>query len=473
MSTKLLVIDDDEAACRLVKAVFEAEGFEVTVAHDGHAALERVAQSVPDVLLLDFHLPGLNGLEVLEQLKALAPSLPVIMLTASREVKTAVRATQLGAFDYLTKPIDTEEVVVVVGRALETRALRLEVAELRQRVGRDEADRLALQMGPGPQVQQIVDQVRVVAESTFTVLILGETGTGKELVAQAIHRQSDRRRKPFIALDCGAIPELLLESELFGHEKGAFTGADRRKAGRFQLAEGGTCFLDEMGNLPMSLQAKLLRALESKQVQPVGAERATAIDIRFVAATNNDLQARVAQGVFRADLFFRLAQYTISLPPLRQRREDIPYLAQRFVEEASVELRRPVQELAPAALDLLQQQDWPGNVRELRNIVRQAVLRTKELTIDPAGLRAVLRAERAAPLSDKPAAPIAGPETAGQSLKAIAEEAAAAAERRAITQTLTATGGNKSQAAKALQTDYKTLHLKMKRLGIRPPDSDS
>jgi DNA-binding NtrC family response regulator len=463
MANKLLVIDDDEASCRLIKATFNAEDIDVVMAHDGPAGIEQAAIETPDVVLLDVRMPTLNGLDVLERLKNASPSLPVVMLTAEHDVKIAVRATQLGAFDYLTKPIDHEEVVIVVRRALETRALRLEVEDLRRRVGRDEGDNLARLMGPSAAVQQVVEQVRIVAASTFTVLILGETGTGKELVSQAIHRLSDRRRKPFIALDCGAIPEPLLESELFGHEKGAFTGADRRKTGRFQLAEGGTCFLDEMGNLPMSLQAKLLRALESKQVQPVGAERATPIDIRFVAATNHDLRLRVADGTFRSDLFFRLAQYTITLPPLRSRPEDIRHLAQRFVEETSVELRRPVQELVPEAIELLRQHDWPGNVRELRNVVRQAVLQTRELVIRKEHVRSILTADRAAPTS-------APQDLTGQSLREIAEDAARNAERQAITTALRAANGNKSHAAKALRTDYKTLHVKMRKLGIRARD---
>ncbi len=465
MSAKLLVVDDDEASCRLVKAIFAAEGVEVVMAHDGPAGLDRVAADRPDAVLLDVRLPGLDGLEVLERLKAASPSLPVVMLTASRDVKTAVRATQLGASDYLTKPIDQDEVVMVVRRSLEHHALRMEVEDLRKRVGTAESDQLATLMGPSVQIQHVIAQVATVAASTFTVLILGETGTGKELVAQAIHRQSDRRRKPFIALDCGAIPEQLLESELFGHEKGAFTGADRRKAGRFQVAEGGTCFLDEIGNLPLSLQAKLLRALESKQVQPVGAERASPIDIRFIAATNNDLQAKVTDGAFRADLYFRLAQYTIPLPPLRQRRDDIAHLARRFLAEASVELRRPVQELLPPALELLERHDWPGNVRELRNVIRRAVLQSDGLVISPVHLRVALK-EAGAP--DSPRAASAG--AAGRPLKLIADEAARAAERDAIVETLRATKGNKSQAARALQTDYKTLHVKIKHLGIRARD---
>jgi len=463
MADRLLVIDDDEASCRLMKATFGTEGFDVVAAHNGAAGIERASVDRPDVVLLDVHLPDLDGLQVLQQLRSTAPTLPVIMLTASTDIKTAVSATRIGAFDYLTKPIDPDEVVMAVRRALEARDLRNEVADLRKRVNRDEADSLTRQMGPGALVKQIVEQVELVAASNFTVLLLGETGTGKELVAQAVHRQSDRRLKPFIALDCGAIPELLLESELFGHEKGAFTGADRRKPGRFQLAEGGTCFLDEIGNLPTSLQSKLLRALESRQVQALGSGQTTRVDVRFVAATNDDLQARVHAGAFRSDLYFRLAQYTITLPPLRQRVEDIGYLAQRFIEEARVELRRPVLQLPPASIELLESHSWPGNVRELRNVVRQAVLGATALVIKPSDLKVALGGSH----SSAPKRQIG---TKAVSLKGIAGDAAIAAEHQVICDTLRATGGNKSKAARLLQTDYKTLHLKLKRLGIRARD---
>jgi DNA-binding NtrC family response regulator len=464
LSRTLLVIDDDEASCRLVKAIFEPEGIDVVAAHDGSSGLARVERDRPDLVLLDLRLPGIDGLEVLEKLKARHASLLVIMLTADQDLKTAVRATQLGAFDYLTKPVDEEEIVVVVKRALETRALELEVEELRQKLGAGGS--LAAQMGSSPQVRQVIDQVRIVGASSFTVLIQGETGAGKELVAQAVHRESARRQKPFQAVDCGAIPEQLLESELFGHEKGAFTGASSRRPGRFQLAEGGTLFLDEVGNLPMSLQAKLLRVLESRQVQPVGATRAASMDLRFIAATNQDLQARVTAGLFRTDLYFRLAQYTISLPPLRERPADIPYLAQRFLEEASVELRRPVQRVLPEALELLERHAWPGNVRELRNVIRHAVLQTNDLVIRRDLVRSVLGKANA---SVAAGAGI-GPGIAGRTLREIAVEAAEAAERQAICETLRATRGNKSQAAKALKTDYKTLHVKLKHLGIRAHD---
>jgi DNA-binding NtrC family response regulator len=456
MNRTLLVIDDDEASCRLVKAIFAAEGFTVVEAHDGPGGLARAAADAPALVLLDLHLPGLDGLGVLEQLRAQNLRLPVVMLTAHHDVKSAVRATQLGAVDYLTKPIDHDEVVLCVRRALDTRALELEVEDLRRQVG--DGGSLAVQMGASPEVRRVIEQVQVVAASGFTVLLLGETGTGKEVVAQAIYRHSDRRQRAFVAIDCGAIPEHLLESELFGHEEGAFTGARKKKAGQFQLANGGTFFLDEIGNMPMGLQAKLLRVLESRQVQAVGSSKAAPLDVRFIAATNNDLQERVSQGLFRADLYFRLAQYTISLPPLRERPSDIPYLTQRFIEETSVELRRPVLQVAPEALELLQKHGWPGNVRELRNIVRQAVLETRDLLIRREAVRVLLKAKTSTLLRDE--AP------GGRSLKEVADDAARTAERQAIGAALRTSQGNKSQAARALKTDYKTLHLKMRALGI-------
>ena len=462
--TSLLVIDDDTASCRLVAAIFGAEHIDVTGENDGEAGVRRALALHPDVVLLDLNMPGIDGLEVLERLGRSLPSTPVIMLTSDRELRTAVRATRLGAYDYLTKPIDHDEVIAAVHRALETSRLRAEVGDLRKQLGTGGG--LAMQMGPSARVRQVIEQVETVAASNFTVLVLGETGTGKELVAQAVHRLSDRRDAPFVALDCGAIPENLLESELFGHERGAFTGADRRKQGRFELAQGGTLFLDEAGNLPASLQAKLLRALESREVQAVGAVRARAMDVRFVAATNDDLEARVQAGLFRSDLYFRLAQFAILLPPLRERIGDIAHLAQRFVEEASVELRRPVQSIAPAALELLERHSWPGNVRELRNVVRRAVLGAEGLVLEKAGLRSLLSTAPAR--ANAMAAAEAVRE--GASLREIAANAARAAERLAIEAAMRASHGNKSQAARALRTDYKTLHLKLKALGIRARD---
>jgi len=467
MVEKLLVIDDDEAICRFVNALFQPEGFHVLAEHDGASGLERASVEQPHVVLLDLQLPDVQGLEVLEKLRTKAPHVPVVMFTGSHDVKNAVRAIQLGAFDYLTKPIHKDELLIVVRRALESQRLQLEVQELRRQVGKPGSTNLESLMGPGPHVKRVVDAVRLVAASNFTVLLLGETGTGKELVARTLHELSGRHRHPFVALDCGAIPESLLESELFGHEKGAFTGAERRREGRFRMAEGGTCFLDEVGNLPTPLQAKLLRVLESRQVYAVGAERATPMDVRFVAATNEDLPERVARGLFRSDLYFRLAQYTISLPALRDRVEDVAYLTQRFVEEVGIELRRPIQAIVPEAIDLLRAYRWPGNVRELRNVVRQAVLQTTGLAVRAEAVRAVLdQLETTGPAPALARAP-------DQSLKEVATAAAAAAERQAICETLRATGGNKSRAAKLLKTDYKTLHTKIKQFGIRAIDFSS
>jgi DNA-binding NtrC family response regulator len=455
----ILVIDDDRTARKLIRAIFRADGLEVIEAEDAASGLARAVEAAPALVLLDLHLPGAHDLSVLEALRRAVPALPVILLTAHHDVKTAVRSIQLGAFDYLTKPVDRDELLIVARRALETRALKAEVAALRSQL----ADGgLAVQMGPSPQVAAIVDQVGVVAGSDFTVLVLGETGTGKELVARAVHTASPRAQRPFVALDCGAIPEPLLESELFGHEKGAFTGADRKKEGLFQIAEGGTLFLDEIGNLPPNLQAKLLRVLESRQVQAVGAARPAATDVRFVAATNDDLPARAERGLFRADLYFRLAQYTIALPALRDRAADIAYLGQRFVDEAAIEVRRPVQRIAPDAIELLERHRWPGNVRELRNVIRRAVLQTADATVSLATIRALLGrdAEPAAPARRRDDRP----------LREIAQAASDAAERQAIAEALRESRGNKARAARALRTDYKTLHLKMKHLGIRARD---
>jgi DNA-binding NtrC family response regulator len=461
MSRRLLVVDDDPVICRLLRAIFVREGFDVLGAGDGEAGLERATADKPDLVILDLELPKLGGEQVLERLKSEKPDLPVIMLTARDDAKSAVRAIRMGAFDYVTKPFEPEEISVVVRRAMELRALTTEVEDLRRQVGG--AGGLDVQMGFSSAVDRIIEQVKTVAVTNFSVLVLGETGTGKELVAAALHRQSERRGKPFVALDCGAIPEALLESELFGHEKGAFTGADRRRSGHFHLAESGTLFLDEIGNLPLGLQAKLLRVLESRQLRAVGAGHSTTIDVRFIAATNNDLLARVTEGQFRSDLYFRLAQYTISLPPLRERPDDIPHLAERFMREVGVELRRPMQGITPDALAALKLHPWPGNVRQLRNVIRQAVLEAKDLLLDRATVERFLGKGAVAPgVTALPAA--------GRSLKEIAEEAAFEAERRAISDVLRETQGNKSQAARVLKTDFKTLHVKMKNLGIRAGD---
>jgi len=459
----LLLVDDDPLVSRLMRILFDAGKFDLHHAESGQDGIDIAARSPPAVVILDLTLPDMSGMEVLKQLHARQPQLPIVMLTGSADLKHAVEAMQLGAFHYLAKPVDNTELMLVVQRALEHSEMVSELTELRRKTG--PLATLTEQMGPGAAVQGIAEHVVRVAASNFIVLVLGETGTGKELVAQALHNASERRTKPLIAVDCGAIPEQLLESELFGHEKGAFTGADRKRDGLFQLAQGGTLFLDEIGNLPLALQAKLLRVMESREVKPVGGSKPTMLDVRFIAATHDDLVARVRDGTFREDLYFRVAQYTIALPPLRERPDDLPHLARRFLKEASLELHRAVLDFAPEALTVMGEHRWPGNVRELRNVVRLAVLQCQGPIIE-AGLARAMIGQGTRPAG----APAALTAASGRPLREIAEGAAREAETAAINQTLAATAGNKSATAKALQTDYKTLHLKMQRYGIKARD---
>jgi two-component system nitrogen regulation response regulator GlnG len=404
-------------------------------------------------------MPGMSGLNVLPEIKRLDPEIPVIICTAHADLATAVQAMKLGAYDYLTKPFDMDLLALTVSRAVERGQLRLRIDELKRQ---GSGSSLADCMGGGAAIGQVIQQVARVAESSFTVLVQGETGTGKELVARAIHQQSPRREAPFVTVDCGAIPETLVESELFGHERGAFTGAQAKREGYFQLARGGTLFLDEIGNIPLATQAKLLRVLEQREVLPLGGGRPVAVDGRIIAATNADLQQGVKAGRFRADLYYRVGEFTITLPPLRSRREDIAHLAQRFLDEVSMELRRPVRRVSDEAMAALLRHEWPGNVRELRNVIRKAAL----LATD------VVTAEHlpALGVAAGPPGGVAAPVDDELSLREVAGLAATRAERELIRQALEATKGNKSQAARMLRTDYTTLHAKMKRYGISARD---
>jgi DNA-binding NtrC family response regulator len=384
------------------------------------------------------------------------------MLTGVTDVQKAVEATQAGAYNYLTKPFENDQLLLTVRLALEKNQLLEEMEQLRKKAGKGPA--LSRILGKGDLIQEVVGQIQKVAGSNLTVLIQGETGTGKELVARALHEESPRRQKPFVAVDCGALAENLLESELFGHEKGSFTGADRRKEGQLVLAQGGTLFLDEVGNLPIGLQAKLLRVLQERQVKPVGADKSIPIDVRFIAATNAPLEEEAKAGKFRQDLYYRLAEFTINLPPLRERMEDLPFLAQGFLEDACVEFRKPIQPGWGEATVPLMAHSWPGNIRELRNVIRQAVLMATGSALEVKTLKDLLGKPKS---SVQSAGPVEVPLLPGQSLKQIAESAVEQAEKQAIRNTLKATGGNKAKAAKILKTDYKTLHVKIKKYGIQ------
>jgi len=479
--TRVLIVDDDQALLQgLPQALrLRMEGVRVDTADSGTAALDRIAALDYDAIVTDLKMPGMDGLDLLAEIRTHRPDTPTLMITGHGEHDLVVHALRGGAYDFIQKPIDRDYFVASLRRAIERRALSRRVKEQQLALERhlneleavvDERTRemrqtnqvidspLRLLLGPSAQMEKIVHQIRQVADSPLTVLVEGETGTGKELVARAVHQLSARREKPFIAVDCGAIPDTLIESELFGYEKGAFTGAQQRKEGQFDLADGGTLFLDEIVNLPLPTQTKLLRALQERQVQRLGGKQPVRVDVRIIAASNVPLEREVRVGRFRQDVYYRLNEFGISLPPLRER-DDILHLANGFLSEASMELGRPCRTISEAAAQVLLRYRWPGNVRELRNVIRRAILLASDV-IEPEYLSVL-------PVDAPPASALRGePAPLDSSLKEVAEAAAADAEQQAIRCALHTSKGNKSEAARHLRTDYKTLHLKMKQYDI-------
>ncbi|MES2639453.1 MAG: sigma-54 dependent transcriptional regulator [Myxococcota bacterium] len=440
----ILAVEDDPAGGRLLQVVLERGGYEVEVVTNGPDALARVRERPPAAVALDVHLPGMDGRQVLRELQRDHRTVPVVMVTANNDVATAVECIQLGAFDYLSKPLEPDALLLRIRHAVERSQLIHEVSALRRLAGDDAG--LAEAMGGSARICDLVDAVQRVADTHLTVLLHGETGTGKDLVAVALHHLSTRRGKPFVTLDCAALSETALESELFGYEQGAFAGAHHRHEGLLHRAAGGTVLLDEIGSLAPRLQARLLRMLEERQVTPIGAAKPLRIDVRFVASSNEDLERAVATGAFRRDLYFRVAEYTVRLPPLRSRPEDIPHLVRRILSEWP----GPLRTMSPNALAVLRRGQWPGNVRQLRNVVRQAALAAEGTVIEAHHLR-VHEDRTEAPGHD------------GRPLKDIAETASADAEKAAIRGALLAAGGNRAAAARALRVDYKTLYVKLKR----------
>jgi DNA-binding NtrC family response regulator len=456
---KVLIVDDDKSICTVLSDLMKKEGLEALAAYDGEKALKMLQTDAPDLLLVDMRLPGMDGMEILRKARELDPELPVVFITAHADSRGAVRAIKEGAHDYLSKPFDNYEVIRVANRALAERELKLKVRALSNQL-RDSSP-LQEKMGPSDVVARLVSEVNRVAESDFTVVIIGETGSGKEVVARAIHEASSRSKGPFIPVDCGAIPETLLESELFGHERGAFTGAEVQKPGKFEIAQGGTLFLDEISNMPMGSQAKLLRVLQEKKVYRVGGTKAIQVNVRLLVASNQDLHELALSSSFRRDLFYRLNEFTITIPPLRERKEDIPYLAKRFLDNANQELNKQVKGFSETALNTLFAYNWPGNVRQLRSIIRRAALLADELiTVKHLELKRV----------DVPGMAftpkVQGAPWKNLSLKEILHQSITAVEREVFTQVLRQTGGNKAKAARLLQVDYKTIHEKVKKLGI-------
>jgi len=439
-----LIVDDEPGHRMLVRAVLEDAGWRVTDAATGEAALAALDRAQPHVALVDMKMPGMDGLTLMRELHARIPVLPVVLLTAFGSVGAAVEAMKQGAFDYLTKPADNDELTAVLEKSYEYRRLIDENARLRSALQNGAAETL---VGASPGILRVRELIEQAGPSEATVLILGESGTGKELVAEGLHRASPRARKPLIKVNCAALPADLLESELFGYVKGAFTGAMKDKPGRFQLASGGTLFLDEIGDMPVTLQAKLLRALQEKIVEPLGSVKAVETDVRILAATNRDLRADVASGRFREDLFYRLAVLEIQIPPLRDRTGDLPLLAGHLLRKLGAKNHKEIRSIAPAFVEALSRYNWPGNVRELENVLERALILSRSDTLGPELLPPQIAGMVAGLACGAGSAP---GEAQGMDLTSGLPGAMEDAEREALRQALDASGGHREKTADAL-----------------------
>jgi two-component system nitrogen regulation response regulator NtrX len=451
----VLIVDDEPNIRRMVGALLSAEGYEVRDAPDGAAGLARVAESEPDVVLLDLMMPGeLDGLATLGRVRESMPDVPVVMMSGRAGLSDAVKATKLGAFNFLEKPLSPEGVLLALSSALELRQARREARALRADLG------LSGEMiGDSPAMLQVRAMIERVAPSDARVLITGESGTGKELVAAAIHGASGRRDRPFVRVNCAAIPRDLVESEMFGHERGAFTGATDRRIGRFELAHRGSLFLDEVGDLGGEAQAKLLRAIEAKEIERVGGAKPIGIDVRIVSATNKDLTAAVLDGSFREDLLFRLNVIPIQIPPLRERPGDIPALIRHFSALHRMRTARPMPTWTDDAAAALTRYAWPGNIRELANIIERLAIVHAGRTVTEADVAAVLPVDR---VSRSRTTPLPDPASLDHSLSDTLDEY----ERVLISRALSMASGNVAEAARRLKTDRPNLYRRMRRLGI-------
>jgi DNA-binding NtrC family response regulator len=457
--SRILIVDDEEEMRKILSHILEKEGFMVITAPNGREAIQRICIDAPDAVFLDVHMPGLTGMEVLKKIREIDDHLPVVLITAYANIHQAVEAVKEGAYDYFAKPFDNQEVAWIARRALAASQVRENLKRIADQYGENIS--LIESMGPSDKIVRLAAEIHRVAKSDFSVVVIGETGSGKELVTRAIHGASSRAAAPFVAVDCGAIPENLLESELFGHEKGSFTGADRLVLGKFELAQGGTLFMDEIGNMPAGSQAKFLRVLQDRVLYRVGGTKPVNVDIRLVVATNQDLLEMAASGTFRKDLYYRLSEFTIQVPVLRERKEDIPYLAKRFLDLANIELNKLVTGFSDEAVEALMSYNWPGNVRQLRSVIRRATLVAKE-TINEKDLSIKRTALPGMAFTPK----IEGTPWKDFSLGEIVQQSVLAVEKEVLTGVLKFTGGNKARAARLLQVDYKTMHTKAKKFGI-------
>ena len=466
-NTKILLIEDDASIASSLQIVLEAEGHSVAIEARGDKGLDRAQSETFDVVVTDLKLPGLDGLELVRQLHALQPRLPIILMTAHGTSETAIEATKLGAFDYLVKPFEMEELIALLEQAASAGRLMSERVE----IGATDPAHDAI-VGSSRGMRNIYKEIGRIATKPVTVLIRGETGTGKELIARAIYQHSERGNAPFIAINCAAIPETLLESELFGHERGAFTGAEVRRIGRFEQAHGGTIFLDEIGDMTPSTQVKLLRVLQSMTIQRVGGKETIPIDVRVIAATHRDLEAALEEKKFREDLFYRLNVATISLPALRERREDIPELIRFLMNKFAREFGLEPPSLQPDAIELLQNQRWPGNVRELENFVRKLLLLTRGYPVTSGHVRELMAKAVAIDSSLEPSLRGAAAELVSLAERGEASDIharlLALAERELITQAYERAGGNQAKAARWLGLSRLTVRQKLTDLGLRP-----
>jgi two-component system response regulator AtoC len=463
---RVLVIDDDPGVRDYLEALVSRQGYQVSAMSGGEEALKRLDEVRPDLVTLDVVLPGMDGLETLRQLKQRLPEVPVVMLSGHGQARTIVEAMRLGASDFLRKPFEVEELELAFQKALEKRALRAEVEELRGRA-RSETELLLLDAG-NPRMKEIRDIIEQVADTDITVLIRGESGTGKEVVARTLFQLSSRRERPFVKVNCAALPSELLESELFGFEKGAFTGAQKRKLGKFEYANHGTIFLDEIGEMSPALQAKLLQVLQDGEFSRLGGESDIKVDTRVIAATNRNLEKAVREGSFREDLFYRLNVVTVELPPLRERRDAIPLLVDFFLHKYNEQYRKHLKALSPETMELLLRHSWPGNVRELENLVKRMVVLGSDQSVaqELAARVGTRREEAGGGAFDLAALGVDFSNGSGVDLKAVSKRASQMAEKRVIERVLHQTRWNRKEAAERLQISYKALLYKMKEAGL-------
>jgi DNA-binding NtrC family response regulator len=450
---KILVVDDDEDLRTIIREVLRDGGFSVAEAEDGLSALKLFRAAIPDAVLIDLKMPHMDGIETMKEFRKIDPNVPVIIITGHGDIPTAVEAIKSGAYDFISKPPEFDRLVFTLRRAIERRGLEREV----ERANSALSSSLELQFGKSDATRAVISQIRQIAGTDFSVIIQGETGTGKSFVAGAIQGLSPRAGKPFVSVDIGLIPDHLVESELFGYKKGAFTGAERDKVGYFETANRGTIFMDELENMSPHVQAKMLSFIEKKKIYPLGGTAPLDLDVRIIAATNKDIKTCVKMKEFREDLFYRLGEFIITLPPLRERADDIPLFAQRFVFEAATELNKQIRGIADDGVALLLTHSWPGNLRELKNVIRRATLLTEGDIIHRECIASLISEQCADKSSSSAFSPL--------------RDAVKELEKKLIRQALEKTKGNITRAAKLLDVSYKNLYDKVKEYNLKGQDS--